>query len=184
MPAAAEESMPLKVLGLCLVTEEDLLQVLNQGGRLPSTPQAAGLLGFHRDRSQPAPSAPCTCKCGLHQTAQQRLKRTRLSGLDTATPGFSVSTRFLPRASSVTPATHRGASLHAVSTLRGQRPDPLQQAELALCPGCLAMCQISFSPSKLPSAQCLFSPTSESLNREGWLLWQWAGSWKELSSVN
>ena len=46
------------MLGLCLVTEEDLLQVLNQGGRLPSTPQAAGLLGFHRDRSQPAPSAP------------------------------------------------------------------------------------------------------------------------------
>ena len=31
---------------------------MNPGGRLPSTPQASGLSGFHSDRTQPAPSAP------------------------------------------------------------------------------------------------------------------------------
>lgn len=48
------------------------MQVLNPGGRLPSTPQAAGLLGFHRDRSQPAPSAllPLQVRSSSDSTAE------------------------------------------------------------------------------------------------------------------
>lgn len=63
---------------------------------------------------------------------------------------------------------------------------PSVQTQCALCQGCPPMHQISFSPFKLCSAQCLPlpSPPPGSLNREHWLLWQSAGLWQELGSAN
>lgn len=150
----------------------------------PALPREGPLM-VGRDRSQPAP-------CPLHLVSAVFIRQcTAEAQKDLAQwPGHSHARLFClhqtrPELHPSPPATHRSASLHAVPHLRGQAARPSAAGRARTLPRLPLQCARShFSFRNSLSAQCLFSPPLSPWNREGWLLWQWAGSVEGTSSVN
>lgn len=137
-----------KALSMYLVTEPGHTGLSSESRtQASSSSQAVGLSGSPRDRSHPVPSSCprlASVVCITHSLAD--MHQGLSSGPVGEGPGSVVWTQsrhaFMSQPDSclehlLSPQQHiSGASFPSVPSPGGQRPDPLNQTELTLYPGC------------------------------------------------